>query len=355
MLKKSIFIIFLLFQLLLSTVYSENFNVLSRLDSVELPADLYYKDNFASQWWYFTGHLESKENKQFGFEVTFFVINVNSREFQSPFRLQKAYMLHSAITDIDNKKFYYNSEISRGTFDSAGVSENNTIVWLNNNYLKGDINNFHIFTKSEDFTIDLKLNSLKGPVKNGNKGYSQKVDNCSKCASLYFSITRLLAEGTLKLNNKAYKVKGLAWFDREINSDYDASQVKGWDWFSIQLDNELDIMLYLIRDINGNIQKVSSGALVYPDGTYKILKLKDFSVKPLKYYKSKKSGAKYPSRWSIKIPSENLDLTVIPLLKDQELISTLKSLPIYWEGACKVEGSSSGKAYVELTGYGEDS
>lgn len=345
----------MLFQLLLSTVCSENFNVVSRLDSVKLPADLYYKDNFASQWWYFTGHLESEENKQFGFEVTFFVINVNSREFKSPFGLQKAYMLHTAITDIDNKKFFYNSEISRGAFDSAGVSDNNTIVWLDNNYLKGDINNFHIFTKSEDFAIDLKLNSLKEPVKNGNNGYSQKVDNCSKCASLYFSITRLLVDGTLKVNKKTYKVKGSAWFDREINSDYDASQVKGWDWFSIQLENELDIMLYLIRDINGNIQKVSSGTVVYPDGTYKILKSKDFSVKPLKYYKSRKSGAIYPSKWNIKIPSENLNLTVIPLLKDQELISTLKSLPTYWEGACKVEGSTSGKAYVELTGYGEDS
>jgi len=355
MLKKSILIIFLLLQLMISYAYSENFNVLNRSDFVNLPEDLFYKDNFVSQWWYFTGHLESEDGKLFGFEVTFFVINVNQKKFKSPFGLQKAYMLHSAITDISDKHFYYNSEISRGAFDSAGVLENSTFVWLNNSYLKGDIDKFHIFSESQDFSINLKLKSIKKPVKNGQNGYSQKVDNCSKCASLYFSITRLLVDGTVKLNKKNYKVKGLAWFDREINSDYDASTVKGWDWFSIQLDNGVDIMLYLIRDNSGNIQKVSSGTIVYPDGTYKILLLEDFSVKPLKYYRSKKSDAKYPSKWRIKILSEKLDLILTPLLKDQELVSRLKNFPTYWEGACKVEGNVSGKAYVELTGYGEDS
>jgi len=27
--------------------------------------------------------------------------------------------------------------------------------------------------------------------------------------------------------------------------------------------------------------------------------------------------------------------------------------PTYWEGACNVEGTMSGRAYVELTGYEE--
>lgn len=352
MLKKPFVIIILMLLLSLRHVFTENFNVLNGSNFVKLPADLYYKDNFVSQWWYFTGHLENKKGKTFGFEVTFFAIHVNSREFQSPFGLQKVYMLHSAITDIDNKKFYYDTKISRGAFGEAGVSKNDTIIWINNNYLKGDLNNMHVFSESQDFTINFKLKSLKLPVKNGLSGYSQKVDNCSKCASLYFSITRLLVNGTLKLKNEIYKVKGFAWFDREINSDYDASTVKGWDWFSIQLHNGVDVMLYLIRDVNNKVQKVSSGTIVYPDSSYKTLRSSDFSVKSLKYYKSRKSGAKYPAKWNIKIPSENLNLTVIPLLKDQELISTLKSFPSYWEGACKVGGNSSGKAYVELTGYG---
>jgi len=54
-------------------------------------------------------------------------------------------MLHSAITDIDNNKFYYDTKISRGTYGSAGVSKNGNIVYIENNYVKGDINNFTFF------------------------------------------------------------------------------------------------------------------------------------------------------------------------------------------------------------------
>jgi len=102
------------------------------------------------------------------------------------------------------------------------------------------------------------------------------------------SISRLKAEGNLRINKHYYKVEGLSWFDREINSDYDASMIKGWDWFSIQLDNNTDIMLYLIRNTSGQIQNVSSGTIVYPDGTYKILQKEDFEVIILKHYRSKK-------------------------------------------------------------------
>jgi predicted secreted hydrolase len=52
---------------------------------------------------------------------------------------------------------------------------------------------------------------------------------------------------------------------------------------------------------------------------------------------------------------ENLDLTIEPLLADQELDVTIR----YWEGAVKISGERAGKpvsgyGYVELTGYAEE-
>ena len=351
MLNRYVLLIILLYVLFAYNVNSESFNTITPTDSVSLPRDLYYRDNFISEWWYFTGHLVSDNKRNFGFEVTFFVINVNKKDFKSPFGLKKIYMLHSAITDIDNNMFYYDTKITRGTYDSASVSKSNNIVYIDNNYLKGDINNFHVFSENNNFSIELSLKALKAPIKNGHNGYSQKVDNCSKCASLYFSITRLKTDGYLKINKNYYKVEGISWFDREINSEYDSSMVKGWDWFSIQLDNKTEIMLYLIRNTSGQIQSVSSGSIVYPDSTYKILQKEEFEVISLNNYISKKSKAKYPSKWKINIPSENLRFTITPLVKDQEIISNIPYFPSYWEGACKVEGAISGKAYVELTGY----
>ncbi len=51
---------------------------------------------------------------------------------------------------------------------------------------------------------------------------------------------------------------------------------------------------------------------------------------------------------------EDLDLTIEPLLADQELDVTIR----YWEGAVKISGERNGQpvsgfGYVELTGYAQ--
>jgi predicted secreted hydrolase len=73
----------------------------------------------------------------------------------------------------------------------------------------------------------------------------------------------------------------------------------------------------------------------------------DFSLTALDHWRSPRSGAVYPSRWRLRIPSERLDLKITPLLADQELDVSFR----YWEGAVAVTGSLAGQGYVELTGY----
>lgn len=63
-------------------------------------------------------------------------------------------------------------------------------------------------------------------------------------------------------------------------------------------------------------------------------------------------GIRYPSRWRLMMPALGLDVTVHPLLADQELTTS----PRYWEGAVDLSGTRSGRpvagrGYVELAGY----
>ena len=63
----------------------------------------------------------------------------------------------------------------------------------------------------------------------------------------------------------------------------------------------------------------------------------------------------YPAGWHIRVPALALDLTVRPVLADQELQTT----PRYWEGAVDVSGerggaSLGGRGYVELVGYAQE-
>ena len=59
---------------------------------------------------------------------------------------------------------------------------------------------------------------------------------------------------------------------------------------------------------------------------------------------------------SAAVQSVSLRLQIAPLLSDQELATPRSTRVTYWEGACSVSGTRSGrpvsgKSYVELTGY----
>jgi len=148
----------------------------------------------------------------------------------------------------------------------------------------------------------------------------------------------------------------LSWMDHEFGSNQLREDQVGWDWFSIQLDNETELMLYLIRRKDGSPDPYSSGTLVKADGTTKHLRLEDFQIGILERWKSAKSGGNYPMKWKVAVPSEDIELEIVPAFRDQELITNRSTRVTYWEGAVQVGGTVRNKAilgsgYVEMTGY----
>jgi predicted secreted hydrolase len=113
-------------------------------------------------------------------------------------------------------------------------------------------------------------------------------------------------------------------------------------------------MFYRLRRRDGEADPFSAGTLVLPDGTFRPLSPDDVRIETLEYWRSPESGARYPSLWRLGVPSEGLELEVVPRIADQELRAAVR----YWEGAVGVRGTSRGEpvggdGYVELTGYGE--
>ena len=116
-----------------------------------------------------------------------------------------------------------------------------------------------------------------------------------------------------------YPVKGSSWMDHEFSTSALASEQVGWDWFALHLDDGKDIMLYTIRKDDGTNDPYSNGSLVRQGSQPIQLSLDQFSISPIGNWKSPHSGALYPSGWRLSIPSQGIDLTITPLIKDQEL------------------------------------
>ena len=349
--KKSSLLFIGFFLLLSHPAFGREWREVAPGDTVKLPADLYFQKEYRVQWWYFTGHLFDANGREFGYELTFFTAGIQKRAYRSKFGMNTVYLSHFAVSDIAGKKYYHFSNADAGAYNFAGADGKRLHVWVGTRSLEGTLRKIHIRARANDVGLDLVLTAEKPAVLNGEQGYSRKSEESPLFASRYFSSTALQTTGTLKFRNAVFPVKGKSWFDRELSSQGLSKSEAGWDWFALQLDDGREIMLYELRKKDGAIDRYSSGTLVSKDGGYRHLGKSDFSVSVLDHYRSGHTGARYPSQWEIAIPSEGLKLRITPLLQDQEFTDSSALGKAYWEGACRVEGSAGGRAYVEMTGY----
>jgi predicted secreted hydrolase len=322
------------------------------------PADHFSHPDFKTEWWYYTGHLEAESGKRYGYQVTFFRFGLRDRQKetkeQAPL-FTELYMAHFAVSDITNKKFVFRERINRRYDNKAGAATDRYLVWNEDWKVEGDGKNHRIQVNDRGTELRLSLKSLKPPVLHGQNGLSQKGEGEGR-ASYYYSLTRMQTDGTITIGGQKEKVRGLTWMDHEFGSNQLREDQVGWDWFSIQLDNDKELMLYLMRRKDGSVDPYSSGTLVQADGTTRHLTIKDYGVEVLERWKSPKSGADYPMKWKVAVPSEEIELEITPAFPEQELITNRSTRVTYWEGAVAIRGAFkskpvSGYGYVEMTGY----
>lgn len=318
---------------------------------VEIPRDFLYKKDYRVQWWYFTGHLSDENRREFGYELTFFVVNVQKRTYTSRFGVNRIYISHFAVSDVAGNMFHFSETADTGIYEYAGADDEELKVWTGDISLSGSHRYMRLKASGKNKSMDLHLTPAKPLVLHGEKGYSRKSEESPLTASVYFSYTQMHTRGKLTIGDTVYAVKGKSWFDREISTRGLGEKQAGWDWFAVQLDDNREIMIYMLRNKDGSIDRYSSGTFVYRDGTYRHLVRDDFSVRALSHYESQRTGARYPIQWEIRIPSEETTLRITPLIQDQEVVALESTGNYYWEGACRVEGSAQGRAYVEMTGY----
>ncbi|MFQ5842083.1 MAG: lipocalin-like domain-containing protein [Thermodesulfobacteriota bacterium] len=322
------------------------------------PRDHFSHPEFQTEWWYYTGHVRSRDGRSFGYQLTFFR-TVLRRESpgQSKWSLKSLYFAHFALTDENKKRFLFREKISRGALGQAGAAMDRLHVWVEDWTLKGDGADHLLEARDRSMGIRFRLTPLKPPVINGVNGVSQKAEG-EGYASHYYSMTRMRTRGELTVKGKALTVEGMSWMDHEFGSNQLQSYQVGWDWFSIQMENNTELMLSVIRHRNGKRDPHSSGTLTDPDGSSRHLRLEEFDIQVLGTWKSPKTKARYPAQWRIRVPRWNIDLTITPTLADQELTTRESTRVTYWEGSVRVKGRYNGKpvsgvGYVELTGYAE--
>jgi predicted secreted hydrolase len=324
-----------------------------------LPADHGPHFDYQTEWWYYTGNVQSESGEQFGYQLTFFRRGLTPGEPAGlpGLATNQIYFAHFALTDVAGGRHHGVERFSRGSAGLAGASAAPVSAWLEDWRMEalnpeGSVVRLRAREAGAPaFALDLTLRAVKPVVLHGDRGLSQKSEQAGN-ASYYMSYTRMATEGVIEVDGRTVAVRGESWFDHEWSTSVLGEGTVGWDWFSLQLGDGHELMLYFLRRTDGSVEPVSGGTLVAPDGQARPLTLSEVEVEVLSAWTSPETGARYPARWRVRVPAAELEVEVTPRLNAQEMLFNT----VYWEGAVSVQGARAGtpvtgQGYVELTGY----
>ncbi|MGY2378246.1 lipocalin-like domain-containing protein [Pseudomonas sp. SDO524_S393] len=297
---------------------------------------------FRIEWWYVTANLTDAEGHRFGVQWTLFRNALKAGPVQAGWHDSTVWLGHAAVTSAT--RHYAAERYARGGVGQAGAQAEPFNAWIDDwNFatLPGaasPLAGLQLKAAGAQFAYDLRLTSSRPLVLQGDNGYSRKSDQGQ--ASYYYSQPFFSASGSVSLDGKTYQVSGPAWLDREWSSQPLAASQTGWDWFSLHLDRGEQLMLFRVRQTDG--PGYLTGTWIDHEGRTQTLHNADIQLTPLAT--TTVEGRAMPTRWSLKVPGKQLDITV-----DAVNPNAWMNLSIpYWEGPVRFDG---GVGYLEMTGY----
>jgi len=317
---------------------------------MQFPRDEGSHPDFRIEWWYVTGWLNERSAQPLGFQVTFFRARPElKRENPSAFTPRQVMIAHAALSDPARGQLLHDQRAARAGFGLAGSDTGRTRVWIDNWSLEQQGATYRARLPGREFQFDLAFERTQPPLLQGQDGLSRK-GPAPDSASYYYSLPHLGVSGTLARDGNRQAVSGSAWLDHEWSSRYMDPEAVGWDWIGINLAGGAALMAFRMRDSRGG-SFWAGGMLRRADGSTRNFSPTEVRWTPHREWRSLRTGTSYPVAWTVK--AGELELSIEPLLDDQEHDARASTGTIYWEGAVRASRGeqAAGLGYLELTGY----
>lgn len=310
------------------------------------PQDHGAHPDYRSEWWYLTANLQDEKGNAYGMQFTLFRLGVTpNQSLPGTWGVNQNYMAHAALSKPISNQFIFEERFSRDSFGLAGVRVNPFRAWIHDwkLYANTDEDLSHltlaVSLKSHDIHLDFKQS--KPIVLQGYKGYSRKSSELGN-ASYYYSIPRFEVSGTIDHQEKRLNVKGQGWLDREWSTSFLGKNQSGWDWYALKFNTNEELMIYVMRRLDGQTDPHNYAVWIHTDGTKEIIQYSKLAIQSKNFWQTNQE-LPYVTQWEIELPEKELKINVNAIMPNQ-LVNG--SIP-YWEGAVKVTGSHQGFGFVE--------
>lgn len=317
---------------------AEGFEVPELGTEFSFPTDHGPHPEYRIEWWYLTANMIGPDGTDYGLQWTLFRSALAPEE-KADWTSPQIWFGHAAVTTPEDH--YFSERLARGGIGQAGANADPFEAWIDDWSLVGDWQTLDMTASGSEFSFDVELEAQGPLVYHGDEGYSVKSSQGQ--ASYYYSQPYLSLVGTLTLPEGPVEVTGQAWIDREWSSQPLSDNQTGWDWFSLSFDGGDKLMGFRLRQDDGTYY--TSATWIGADGATQAYPNGAFVAEPLNLHQS--PGAAVPTQWQVSLADREIDVRVSALNPDAWMGTNLP----YWEGPILIEGSRSGKGYLEMTGY----
>jgi len=297
---------------------------------IHFPTDEGVHPEMLTEWWYANFGLTDSKGREYGAMVAYF--NAGLRIL--------------SICDLKVKRFYHEVSIStlhssQGALDLRWGSDDH---WFCSN---AQAPSYHLLSQGSKVGLNVYLNSLKPPLLVGGNGFIKWPFG----SSYYYSLTRLGAQGQIRLPGRAIDVKGIGWMDHQWMNFLPAMVNQSYEWFSVQLDNYTEVVLWQVVNRDESIESRQL-TIMFPDNS--VYCTNRFALEKAEYWTSPKTGRQYGILWRLREEAKGLDLEIRAgnLEQEIEMSKTLGFEHAIWEGRTIVSGYLAGNS-ISGTGYAE--
>ena len=299
--------------------------------------DLIAKEGTAQDSWFVISHLTADENSALDLMVHYIRLTPAQGE---PF-VQAIVSVLDPVSgkSIAEEKVY---PVLQTTFSTKSLD-----VRTPSGAISGNAESMRVTGDFSKVSVDLTLKhqgALLANVGNGLLPFYSDIN-------YEYALPSMATTGSVTIDGKRYKATGSSWFDRQWGQMaayfWNAHQ---WSWMGISLDNGDRISLWDILD-SGKEQAFAT--ILHPDGRHELVDIEPLAKGATQIWTSEATEHRYPTRWSVSIPSLQAHFDVEPRVREQEVVSPIEAHK--YEGASTVSGEMLGKpvtgyAVVELVG-----
>lgn len=315
---------------------AEGFALPNPATRFSFPDDHGAHNDFRIEWWYVTAVLTGDDGQTYGIQWTLFRNAIRPSGDDA----DQIWLGHAAVSTPFGH--FHAERLARGDSGQAGVTAAPFRAEIDEWAMSGsDPNSVVLNAQGAEFAYELTLSTDAPFIEQGEYGFSQK--SAAGLASHYYSQPFYTAEGVLELADRVISVKGQAWMDREWSSQPLTPSQTGWDWFSLHLDSGDKLMGYQLRDTAED--NYTFGTWITTDGQPTALSPGELIMTPTKW--ASVAGREIPILWEVSLEKFMVNINVEAVYPQ----SWMPTIVPYWEGPVMVNGSHTGRGYLEMTGY----